>query len=291
MRTIASTVTTVICALTSIFAGAANAADLPYKALPPAPPVFSWTGFYAGLNAGGGIGVSSTNQSATFNSTVLGINGLLAGGSNSLATTGWVLGGQAGFNWQVSPAILFGIEADWQWTPQKGSATNSTPPADLAFFGAGANGFGYSIATQQKLTEIATARARGGVVVQSALWYVTGGLAWGTVKDSYAFSGSANPVVFPAALQPGPFLGSTGSFSASKWGWTVGAGVETRLGGGWSAKLEYLYVDLGNVTDTFPIAINPAFGAAFINGGSASSTNTFHVTDNIIRAGLNYKFN
>src|ERR1700745_3784451 len=117
MRTIASTVTTVICALTSIFAGAANAADLPYKALPPAPPVFSWTGFYAGLNAGGGIGVSSTNQSATFNSTVLGINGLLAGGSNSLATTGWVLGGQAGFNWQVSPAIIFGIEADWQWTP------------------------------------------------------------------------------------------------------------------------------------------------------------------------------
>ena len=153
-----------------------------------------------------------------------------------------------------------------------------------------ANGFGYSLATQQKLTEIATARARGGVVVQNALWYVTGGAAWGTIKDSYGFSGTANPVVFPGVLQPGPFLNSAAGFSASKWGWTVGAGVETRLGGGWSAKLEYLYVDLGHVTERFPIAINPAFGANFINGGSASATSTSHVTDNVIRAGVNYRF-
>ena len=74
MRTIASIVT---CAFTSILAGAANAADLPLKAPPPPLPVFGWTGFYAGLNAGGGIGVSSTAQSAT-RSTALGSNGLLA---------------------------------------------------------------------------------------------------------------------------------------------------------------------------------------------------------------------
>ena len=144
----------------SILAGSVDAADLPFKAPPPPPPVFSWTGFYAGLNVGGGIGVSSTAQNATFNSTVLGINGLLAGGTNSLAMTGWLLGAQAGFNWQVAPSIVLGIEGDWQWTSQQGSTVNSTPPAALAFFGAGANGFGYSLATQQKLTEIATARAR-----------------------------------------------------------------------------------------------------------------------------------
>ena len=221
---------------------------------------------------------------------MLGINGLLAGGTSSVAMTGWLLGAQAGFNWQVAPSIVLGIEGDWQWTSQQGSTVNSTPPAALAFFGAGANGFGYSLATEQKPTEIATARARGGVVVQSALWYLTGGLAWGTVKDSYGFSGTANPVIFPAALQPGPFLNSAASFSAGKWGWTAGAGVETRLGGGWSAKLEYLYVDLGHITNTFPIAINPAFGAAFNNGGSARATSTHHVTDNIIRVGMNYRF-
>ncbi len=156
MRMVAATI---LCALASIFAGSANAADLPLKALPPAPPVPGWTGFYAGLNAGGGIGVSSTNQNATFNSTLLGINGLLAGGSNSLAMTGWVLGGQAGFNWQVSPAIVFGYRGRLAMDIAERFDDQNTPPADLAFFGAGANGFGYSIATQQKLTEIATARA------------------------------------------------------------------------------------------------------------------------------------
>jgi hypothetical protein len=71
----------------------------------------------------------------------------------------------------------------------------------------------------------------------------------------------------------------------------VGAGVETRLGGGWSAKAEYLYVDLGDVSETFPIPINPAFGPGFNNGGAASATTTSHVTDHIVRVGLNYKFN
>jgi outer membrane immunogenic protein len=287
MRLIASIV---ICAFATILAGSANAADLRLKAPPPALPIVSWTGLYAGLNVGGGVGVNSNMQNAAFSSTALGVNGLLAGGTNSLALPGWVLGGQIGFNWQVSPLIVLGAEADWQWTSQKGKTSSSTPPADLAFFGAGANGFGYGLTAQQKLTDIGTARARGGVLVHDTLWYVTGGLAWGTIKDSYAFSGSANPVLFPGALQPGPFLPSAGDFSASKIGWTVGAGVETKLGGGWSAKAEYLYVDLGDVTETFPIAINPVFVAAFANGGAARATSTSHVTDNIVRVGLNYKF-
>jgi outer membrane immunogenic protein len=274
-----------------ILAGPASAADLPFKAPPPPPPpVFSWTGIYAGVNAGGGIGVNSNTQNASFSTIALGANGLLTGSANSLALPGWVLGGQIGLNWQVSPWIVLGVEGDWQSAWQKATTSSSTPPADLSFFGAGANGFGYSLATQQKFTQIATARARGGVLVHDTLWYVTGGLAWGTIKDSYGFSGSANSTIFPAALQPGPFLPSAGNFSANKSGWTVGAGVETRLGGGWSAKAEYLYVNLGSITETFPIAINPAFGAAFVNGGAASATSVSRLSDNIVRVGLNYKF-
>ena len=67
---------------------------------------------------------------------------------------------------------------------------NSTPSAALAFFGAGANGFGYAPSTQQKLTEIATACARGGFFSATPCG-MTGGLAWGTINDSYTFTGTA----------------------------------------------------------------------------------------------------
>jgi outer membrane immunogenic protein len=146
------------------------------------------------------------------------------------------------------------------------------------------------LATEQKLTDIGTARARAGVLTGNTLWYATGGFAWGTVKDSYTFIGSANPALFGAAAQPGPFLPAAASFSSTRTGWTIGGGVETKLGGGWSAKLEYLYVDLGRFTHTLAIATNPAFGAAFNNGAVASATTTSHVTDNIVRVGLNYQF-
>jgi outer membrane immunogenic protein len=268
----------------------AQAADMPvYKAMPAAPVASSgWNGFYLGVNAGGSIGTDSTRQTATFSSTAMGTNGLLdsAGRYNPI---GWVAGGQIGFNWQVS-SFVFGLEADWQGSWQQDSRSACTPAGTLAFFGAGANGFGYCLNSEQKITNFGTARARAGVDRNGALWYVTGGFAWGTVKEDGAFVGSANTTVFPVALQPGPFLPGAASFSSNRTGWTLGAGVETMIAGGWSAKLEYLYVDLGEISNTLPIAINPAFGPGFTTGGVASATNTSRVIDNIVRVGLNYRF-
>jgi outer membrane immunogenic protein len=145
------------------------------------------------------------------------------------------------------------------------------------------------VATEQKITNFGTARARGGAIVNDSLWYVTGGAAWGTVKDTYVAQGSANPTIFRGALQPGPFLAGGGTFSHTRTGWTVGGGVETKLFRGWTAKLEYLHVDLGGRTETFAVPINAAFGAAFNTGGSAGVTTRTKVTDNVIRVGLNYK--
>jgi len=265
----------------------AQAADMPVKAAPP-PVSLGWTGFYLGVNAGGSIGTGSTTQTATFSSTALGANTLLDS-SGRYNPIGFVAGGQIGYNWQVS-SFVFGLEADWQWSLQKDSRNTCTPPAALALFGAGANGFGYCLSGEQKITNIGTARARAGADLRGTLWYVTGGLAWGTVKENDSFVGSANPAIFPGALQPGPFLPAAASISTTRIGWTLGAGVETMIAGGWSAKLEYLYVDLGSVSNTVPIAINPAFGPAFINGGAASATNTSRIIDNIVRVGLNYRF-
>jgi outer membrane immunogenic protein len=102
--------------------GAASAADLPVKAPPPVVAAPGWTGFYLGLNAGGSIGLNSTTQAATYTSATpaIGTNGLL-NSSNRLAPTGWLAGGQIGYNWQVSPLWVLGLEADWQWTSQKDS--------------------------------------------------------------------------------------------------------------------------------------------------------------------------
>ena len=71
-----------------------------------------------------------------------------------------------------------------------------------------------------------------------------------------------------------------GSADFNLSGWTIGGGVERDLGGGWSAKLEYLYLDFGNYTDVVP---DPLSGHTF--------TMTSNVRDNVVRVGLNYKFN
>jgi outer membrane immunogenic protein len=70
-----------------------------------------------------------------------------------------------------------------------------------------------------------------------------------------------------------------------------GGSVETRLGGtGWSAKLEYLYVDLGTATDAFGLVANPGFFAPAIAAASSGAVAvSSHVTDHVVRVGLNYK--
>ena len=72
---------------------------------------------------------------------------------------------------------------------------------------------------------------------------------------------------------------ATATFQDVKAGWTAGAGIEGAFGGGWSAKLEYLYMDLGKTQMTFA---TPALGVV--------ATETRRTTDNIVRVGLNYKW-
>jgi outer membrane immunogenic protein len=102
---------------------------------------------------------------------------------------------------------------------------------------------------------------------------VTGGVAWAEVNDTFTGS-TTNPLV---ALN-GPSV----SFSQTKSGGTVGAGVETRLWGGWSTKLEYLYANLGS-TDRAFTATNGA-------GDFATLTSNHSVSDHMVRFGLNYRF-
>jgi outer membrane immunogenic protein len=79
-----------------------------------------------------------------------------------------------------------------------------------------------------------------------------------------------------------PVSGAFGN-SSTRVGWTVGAGVEGVVSGNWTAKIEYLYIDLGNVSGSFTTPIVAPSGA-FLTSSYSS-----HITDNILRVGLNYK--
>jgi outer membrane immunogenic protein len=263
--------------------GSANAADLApaYKAPPPAVcPTCNWTGFYLGANVGGSFGHDETS-----NTNVLAGPGFVPpAGFNPVSSSNFtfnpvgVLGGaQAGYNWQVS-SVVYGLEGDWQWSGQSDSINNFAGGPVIPSPGTASRG---SFSTDQSIKWIATARARLGFAANCSLWYVTGGAAWGKVDSDASVS---NAQFFgPGAVG--------GSFSDTKVGWTVGGGVETSftwlgLSPNWSAKLEYLYVDLGDVNTSFS-ANNIAAGAGFTNTFLSSS----RIEDHIVRVGLNYRWN
>jgi outer membrane immunogenic protein len=119
-------------------------------------------------------------------------------------------------------------------------------------------------------------RARGGVLVTpNWLLYVTGGLAYGDVATNGTISGTNAGVPVAASF----------TTSSTQVGWTVGAGLEGRLGGNWTGKIEYLYIDLGTVNGGPFVTTIAALGGGFVVGNFSSK-----ITDNILRVGLNYQF-
>ena len=247
-------------------------------------PVYNWTGFYVGANLGSSFGRSTTDY------TIAG----LPFGSTSQKMDGILGGLQAGYNWQNGRAV-FGLEADIQATGQKGSSsltdfipgTPGTPgtPAIPCIFVDGPNtpcipGTGIPgtpgtpgtpsitglINYQNKLPWFGTFRGRIGFTpAERWLVYATGGLAYGEVDTVESLTVGGTSVALCT--------------SAIRLGWTVGGGVEAAIRDGWTAKLEYLYIDFGSVTDAL-------VGIAPITPIATRS----HVTDNIVRVGVNYRW-
>jgi outer membrane immunogenic protein len=244
---------------------------------------WSWTGFYIGLNGGYSWG-RSRSDAAFFNSASGAAITPPAGSTtqSNFNLNGGVFGGQAGYNWQTGNWV-WGFEGDLQWSREKGStaflcASTTTggvclPGATFLPTGAAA---GTSVAMDQTIDWFGTFRGRAGVLVApSVLLYGTGGLAFGGVKTNLTMS-SAIANVFPAGT---PAI-ATASSRTSRAGWTVGAGLEAMFARDWTAKFEYLYVDLGSFDSTVALT-SPAIA---MNVHS-------RVTDNIVRAGINYHFN
>ncbi|QGM99164.1 outer membrane protein [Methylocystis parvus] len=294
----------------ALTAGSALAADLPSRkgppVLPPPPPPPLWTGFYVGLNAGGGW---ASSNSVTIGSTpiftnpagpaagiiaahagpaALSASGIIGGGNNG----GFIGGGQIGYNYQFYNNFLVGIEADIQGVAASGGSRTG---AGAALVGPGSGATGTPITTSfsvsQSLDYIGTVRGRlGWLATPTLLVYGTGGLAYGGVSSSAAYF-STNPA-YPALSGLSAAWGSAGAFSDTRVGWTAGGGVEWMFMPNWSAKVEYLYFDLGSVTynlaPTGSIALAGPVGQPWwLNASQVSA----RFNGNIVRAGANYHFN
>jgi outer membrane immunogenic protein len=217
---------------------------LPYMPHSPGPASgpWNWGGLYAGLNYGGGAGRASQSD--------------ILFDRGQYDVSGGLIGGTIGYNLQHG-RLVYGVEADLDYSSIKG-ATSGNP----AVFGP--CGLATIINCETKLNWLGTTRARVGVAVDRLLPYVTAGAAFGKLTSS----------------EGAPPAGLFGSGTSTRFGWTAGAGVEARLDDRWSAKLEYLYVDLGN---------REGF-VEQLGGGLTLSENVSFRT-HILRSGLNYKFN
>jgi outer membrane immunogenic protein len=258
------------------FASVASAADMPVKAPPPAPVVAApnWTGFYAGINAGYGWGKSPTDENGLDPTVVIPaqINGTLPT-SLSPNMSGFVGGGQIGYNWQLSKYVV-GLETDFDYSAMRGTDTFAVGPI---------GGFNGMTSTQtNKLDWLGTTRARFGALLNpSTLIFATGGVAYGRTNISSNFVKTTGATVCPL----GNTLCAVGSTSDTRVGWTLGAGVESMIAPNWTVKAEYLYFDLGSVTE--PIISTANFGT----GGTVTMQANAKIQGNVVRVGVNYKFN
>jgi outer membrane immunogenic protein len=274
----------------------AFAADMAVKAPPPVPaPVYDWTGWYVGGNIGASFGRAKTD----FNVAPVTVNTNTFGsftspdfaGSQLTEPSGFIGGGQIGYNWQFSPILVAGLDADFQGADEKDSINFSNAFSGATVFSSGTGATGTTVtgtvATEYeaKIDWFGTVRGRIGYLFGdgAVMTYLTGGLAYGRVGVDGTSTTSATAT--RGSTTPPFSMTRTVGHSVVNTGWTIGSGTEGKLLiPGWTYKIEYLYVDLGflNDLDLPPVAISS------VTGGQIT-THT-HFTDNIIRAGLNYQF-
>ncbi|MBN9058731.1 outer membrane protein [Kaistia sp. MMO-174] len=178
---------------------------------PPAaePAAFNWSGFYAGVH--GGYGWAKTD-------------GPVIAPADNPQPDGFFGGGQIGYNFQFPSQIVLGIEADAAFA----DLSDSSGFTDTS-------GFPYSMDFRTKIDAFGTVRGRLGYGMDRFLPYVTGGFAWANATYDTQFS-----------MPDFPALSSHGSDSQTFTGWTVGAGFEYAVTSHVTAKVEYLYADLGS---------------------------------------------
>ena len=276
---------------TSVFA-----ADLPaHKAPQPAEPVISWTGAYAGLNAGYGFGTNNNSNVSLLNSgswsvttvsnSTFVIPGSYVGGASqanptSISQSGFIGGAQFGYNYQINQSFVVGFETDIQGTAMRGNSTgygifgSTSNTNNSASSGVYANQNGaFTITNQAGLDYLGTARGRVGYLFRpTLLLYATAGLAYGgawsdvvingaSTTTAYAYASGAPTAPYPNVSQA--YLGG-GRSNNLLVGYSAGGGLEWMFMPNWSLKGEALYYNLGNMNVSTTSVAGASYGQALV---------------------------
>jgi outer membrane immunogenic protein len=232
-----------------------QAADLAVKAPMLSPtPVWSWTGFYAGVHVGAGWGTSESTLTrfATIPPVIPPVPLNFPFSQNS--KSGFLGGVQAGYNWQSGWAV-FGVQGDFA-----GMDVNGTAPCLVL------------LACTSNSKWLATVSGRlGAVVLDRGLVYVKGGGAWLNTDHIVTTPGFG---AVPATTLT--------SVNSTAWGWMLGFGTEWMITRNWTAFVEYNYIDFQKKNEAFNIAVAP--GAALVVNADLKNKMS------IAKAGVNYKF-
>ncbi|KMO44534.1 porin [Methylobacterium tarhaniae] len=271
-------------ALTSV----AAAADLPRRAAPPPVftpvPVFTWTGFYLGVNAGYGFDANSHRTSryqlpagSVFDSE--NTNGVVTLNTNRTKNSGFTGGAQIGYNYQFTPGSGFvvGLEADAQYVD---FARRTRGTLNYGFTGTPGFAFAPPAATVftsgNGLDYFGTVRGRVGYAFDRTLVYGTGGFAYGSGDEDQSFA---------------PSKKLRDSF---RTGYAAGGGIEYALptdsflnffrSNAVTLKVEGLYVNLDSKKNAYRGVYDADLNAVYLRGAAAKTEFA------VVRAGLNYKF-
>jgi outer membrane immunogenic protein len=211
-------------AATLLLTGAASAADLaarPYtKAPAPIMAAYNWTGFYVGVNGGGGWAHKCWD-----NNNVLGVP-LVALTEGCHDATGGTVGGQIGYRWQAANWV-FGLEAQGNWADFSGSN------ASLVFA---------NTSNRSRIDSFGLFTGQVGYAFSNVLWYVKGGAA--VAHDKYEGFTTTTGIVFDRA-------------SETRWGGVIGTGIEFGFTPNWSLALEYDHMFMGRQQLTFTSVLPP----------------------------------
>lgn len=232
---------------------------------------YNWTGVYAGLNAGVGIGSSDAKTTTVFSPTgyfaTSSVPAIASAGDQNLNNTNFIGGAQVGYNQQFGKWVLGGeLDFNFMNINDSKSCTEVYPCCAPTTF---------TIKSSVDTDWLFTLRPRIGYASNNWLFYATGGLAVTKLNADFILTDT-----FANGHE-------TGSISETKAGWTVGGGIEMGFKNKWSIKTEYLYANFGDVSTTSQnfTAFTPpiAFPAN-------TFTHTINMQIHIVRVGLNYRF-